>query len=555
MNREIIASSTLLDPYHNISGMHDGIIRDGRSAVIRKVKNMTESELNHFVGPRESDISEINWYMAQTGIPMGELEYQFDGEPVLTQPVKYSHSRYTRDISAVRQARIYAKELLDKGIGFSGESYSHIDRLDILANVAPFSDECDMEEEIVKLQIKAGYPIKSKYEKIKKKKRALTMREELYPYRFSGKIFTPDVKYNNMSLNENIKAAAAYSLPERIAGSAWETISHLSTPINSKFLHVRSPREAYEREMLYGREMKLWDHPIDHFMDAYARGFMSKTTPFQGSIAGMIAGSAVGGPGFGTAVGGAMGAIYGGIHGVFRSITGTTYIPGVIKEARTMNRYFDQLTYAKNMLLYQATGDERFQEEANATMVGLIPSDMSRKSWGYTYRATPPQERPYIMAFLKETDPEERNAILKLVPGELGEVLTAKWNRIDGITANAVKSAAMTDALPAPNWVGYSPEIPLEDIEVKVLEQKGMEAKDFGLGFAQQMNKINDSPWLDRVVTDMAPARSNARELLTQQNIPEMRRSISSILSSHGIRNASVSVTPGMQNVLDILVL
>lgn len=546
-NREALAIGSVYDAYHNMSGMHDGIVRFGRLKGVQKIKKLSEDELDSFMGPTNSDISELNWYMKQTGNSSGVIVYQNQsGEAVLTYPVKYSARKAERDMLVIQQAREKAQELQRSGLGFGTEAYSHIDRYEILGNIAPYSNEYLMEENIVRKQVEAGYPIKDRMKNVQKKRRAIATAQELYPYRFAGKVLTPDAKYNNMSLNEDIKAAGEYSLPERIIGSIWERFSHMSTPLHSKFLNYRTPREAYERGSLYGRNLKMWSDPMDHFMDSYSRGFMSKTTPFSGGIAGAIAGYITGGPGFGAAAGAGVGAVYGGIHGVYRGITGTSYIPGVIQEQRKMNRYFDTLSYQKNMLLYNLSGDDKFLEEAKGTMMGLIPGDMSPKSWGYMYRATPPQEKPYIISFVRERDPEERGKIVDLVPDEVGEILKAKWAVADRLLYNADVSKGAMAPTPSAEWLGWAPEIELDDVKMKIIERKGMDAHDFGLGWYDQQRRVNNTPWLDRVVVDMGnTTRSNV--LQYNQNIVEIRRTIEIAMKQFGA-SGSVTVTPGVQN-------
>jgi hypothetical protein len=551
-NREILAASTVFDANHNISGMHDGIIRSGRYNVLQKIRGLSGSDLDNFIGPTNSDVSEMNWYLKETGASVGVLSYQFNGQAIMNYPVKYSAERYSQDIDTVRKARVYAQKMYESGVGFGSEGYSHIDRLNILANVAPYSDEYRTEELLVQMQIKAGYPQKDQLEKIRKKRKAIMMQHEMYPYRFKGNIMTPDSKYNNLSLNENIKAADQYSLPERIVGAMWENVSHMNTPVHSKFMNYRTPLEAYQRGSLYGRDLKMWSHPIDHFMDAYARGFMSKTGPLSGGWAGAMAGTLTMGPGFGTVVGAGVGAVYSGVHGVYRSITGTTYIPGSVREARTVNRYFDKISYVKNMMLYNATGDERYMEEARGTMTGLNPSDLSRQGWSYMYRATPSQERPYIIPFITESDPEERERITKYVPDEVSQMLRSRWAASDTHVRNTRVSMGKTDPIPTPDWIGYSPEVPLEDVKLKFLENKSMEYHDFGLGFHDQMQRVNESPWLDRIAVDMNELSKQSVPMIKTQKIHEMRRTLEVAMRSLGLQ-AQISITPSALNTVTVV--
>jgi hypothetical protein len=240
------------------------------------------------------------------------------------------------------------------------------------------------------------------------------------------------------------------------------------------------------------------------------------------------------------------------IHGVYRAITGTTYIPGSVREARSVNRYFDKISYTKNMMLYNMTGDDQFLEGARSTMTGLNPSDTSRQGWSYMHRAPPPQERPFIMSFVGEQDLEERERIIKYVPDEVGQVLRGKWGAQDGAAKNTHVAMGATDPLPTPNWIGYSSEIPVDDVKYKFLDRKAMETHDFGLGYADQMKRVNNSPWLDRVTTDMQLLSQGTRGINKNQDPHELRRSIETLLESMGVA-AEVTVAPSSQNNVTVV--
>jgi len=541
-NREIMAGANVYDAYNNISGAHDGIIRGTRGKSVQKIKNLSDSELNSFIGPTEQDISEINFYMKQTGTYEGNIQYQWRGKPVAMHPATYSEKRYDRDIAAVRQARHMAGELYSRGLGFGTEGYSHIDRLNILANTGPYSPEYKQELDIVKAQMMGGYDHEDRLNKILKKRKAIMMKEELFPYRFRGKVLTPDSEYNNMSLNEDIKAASEYSLPERFMGSVWETVSHADLPFSRKFFPYRTPLEAYKRDMLYGRSVKMWSEPYDHWIDAYSRGFMSKTTAFQGSIPGAWAGTLVGGPGLGTAAGAAVGAAYGLVHGVVNDVTGSTYIPASVRKGREINRYFDQLTYTKNNMLYQMTGDEQYLDEARGTMMGLLPSDKSGKGWTYMYRATPPQEKQHIVSFLQTTDPEERDNILKYVPAETGHLLETKWNAIDGRAIDMVVSKQQVSPMPHPNSAVYAPEVPIDDVKLVTVENEGLQSHDFGLGHYRQARRVANSPGIMPINMENP---TGGIAYTPTQNYMEIKRTIEIALDRAGV-HGSISLTPSL---------
>lgn len=57
-----------------------------------------------------------------------------------------------------------------------------------------------------------------------------------------------------------------YSGTERAVGKLAESISHDSPlPFINKFMGANDPLEKYKREQVYGRKIKLWDKPIEHF--------------------------------------------------------------------------------------------------------------------------------------------------------------------------------------------------------------------------------------------------------------------------------------------------
>lgn len=57
-----------------------------------------------------------------------------------------------------------------------------------------------------------------------------------------------------------------YGKFDRLFGSTWEKIAHADTYLNTKFLHVRSATEDYERTEVYGKEIELWQHPIHNII-------------------------------------------------------------------------------------------------------------------------------------------------------------------------------------------------------------------------------------------------------------------------------------------------
>jgi hypothetical protein len=557
VNTRIKAAAEVYEPYNDISGTYDGIIRKGRRAILQKIKNFNSQELNDVIGPTETDISEVNFYMRMAGVSEGIIQYRVDGVPTLAYPVKYDEQRFQKDLDIVSRARRKAADLYAKGVGFEGEAYSHLDRANILATVAPYSNEFKRELGMAKKAVKLGQGDKEKLDKVEKHAKAMKMSQEFYPNRFLGKIMAPSATFNNMSLNENMKAAAEYSTPERALGALWEGFNSLNHPLD-KFHSYKTPIEAYKADTLYGRRIKMWQNPGEHWVDAMERGFMSKDTPWSGYLAGFVGGYSLG-PLLGTGasgaatgfLGGAVSAAYGSVHGMYRKTTSTTYIPGTIKEIRKVNRYFDQMNYQKNLMLYDMTGEEEYLEGARSTMMGLEPTDMSRQSWSRFYRATPYQEKPYVIAFLKETDPNERKKILELVPSNVGDVLATKWAKIDGLATNQQVAERSTQRMPPPDWTGWAPEVNLDDVELKTVQNMGMEAHDFGLGWYEQQRRVRNSTGIPGPININSP--SGNEDTTPRLNQTELKSVIEKTLRGYGL-TAFVSISPSYSdNMLTVI--
>lgn len=542
VNARIKAAAEVYEPYNDVSGTYDGIIRKGRRAILQKIKNFNSQELTDVVGPTETDISEVNFYMRMAGVSEGIIQYRIDGVPALAYPVRYDEQRFQKDMDIVNRARRKAADLYAKGVGFEGMGYSHLDRASILANVAPYSNEFKQELAMAKQSVKIGKGDVNKLEKIKKHANAMKMAQEFYPRRFLGKVMTPDAAFNNMSLNEYMKAAAEYSLPERALGALWEGFNSLNHPFD-KFHSYKTPLDAYKADTLYGRRIKMWQSPTEHWLDSMERGFMSKDDPMSGYLAGFIGGYVFGGGSAGSFLMSGIGAAYGTVHGLYRKVTGSTYIPGTVQETRNVNRYFDQMNYQKDMLLYEMTGNNEYLEGARSTMTGINPSDLSRQSWARFYRATPYQEKPYIMSFLRETDQTERRKILEVVPSDVGDVLASKWAKMDGLSYDREMTKRSMAKMPPPEWAGWAPEVNLDDVELKTVEQMGFEKHDFGLGWYEQERRIRNSPGIPGPINMRDPGNMATISNTPLFNQSEVRRSIERALEGMGVQ-AFISIGP-----------
>lgn len=77
-----------------------------------------------------------------------------------------------------------------------------------------------------------------------------------------GNINQQIIRKAEMVENQNDFSAAgvhARFTPQEIRGAArWESVAHFSSPLNTKFLQVRTALEEYERDQIYGKQLLTW---------------------------------------------------------------------------------------------------------------------------------------------------------------------------------------------------------------------------------------------------------------------------------------------------------
>lgn len=159
---------------------------------------------------------------------------------------------------------------------------------------------------------------------------------------------------------------ARYTDGEITYGKTWESISHIDSFFNTKFMQVRSPLEMYKRLDLYGREWQEWTHPVKDFLVPAAQKTASKG--FISSVAiGTFIGSLFGSTKFGKIVGGSIGGLLmatysGGIHAK-SAVTKQPFIPERRQKERNLNEYMDILKFIKNRKLFEDYREQAIDKE------------------------------------------------------------------------------------------------------------------------------------------------------------------------------------------------
>ncbi|MGD9697421.1 Hint domain-containing protein [Acinetobacter sp.] len=399
---DVKSESMIFDAENNIKGYVDVMARDSltnngwRPVEIKTIGGDRFGDLRF---PKFEHQVQLNTYMNIMDEQKGTLLYVNRDDPsqIKTFNLKYDPRMQSETVSRLRQARSMAKEFIDQGYGDKTGGYSFLDRAAVLINADPFAKETREVFRILDSQREMNLLSTEQEERLttlERQKKSMMWRQEMYPNRFDfSKIMTPDVAYENYSLNENIKAAAEYNLPERVVGSVWEKFTHLRSPLHSKFFGMYSPTEQYERNVLYGRDFKSWSHPYSHWIEPYSRGLKSVTNPVQGAISWGTGGFIAGGPLLASITAPA-GAVYGSLHGLYRMATGTKYVPDRFQGMSEVSEYFDRAKYQQAHMMYLATNDRSFMKQMEQTTTGWVISGMADEGLRqYTRHRTTPAEQ------------------------------------------------------------------------------------------------------------------------------------------------------------------
>lgn len=416
--------------------------------------------------------------------------------------------------------------------GVEPSDYPLIHQFKILADVSPYSDK--YKQSLQKIRVKRASKDWGDYEEdifqatlkqVKQKKQRVEFQE--YKYLSSmGEVF-PGAKQESSELIAKMNEWKASqeekpSLFKRLFGGYWELLAHNAetafdqlTPISpgAKLVHVRSPTESYEREILYGSQAAFWQHPVSHFLAPFARS-MAHTFGYEG-------------------------------------------IPEKAQTTRDLESYFDILKYVKNARLSnlaRMAGDteavKEFERNKDETLFGINPFT---RNYSSLYRALPRRERDYFSAFENADTLEERQRILEMVPENEKSLYIARWKlvhaadlkkavkagifseaeeaeadkKIDAIFKEArtegfpmsddlfaeylktkypgenygdwyrrVKILSGIEGIPGPDFVGFSPSVDLEDIKLKLVQHLGEEPIPLNL-WPSREKELPYKPFID----------------------------------------------------------
>ncbi len=456
--------------------------------------------------------------------------------------------------------------------GLTPDQYPLIHKYKILADVAPYSEKTKMMGFQVKSALKRkelGPETTGQFKLINERMQERKQNKEFHEYKYLTD--TPDMTVPGANQNKELLAGINRQLAEKkrrdtpggigaVAGTWWESLIKLSyspfefaTPIAPahKLMALRSPIESYEDTQLYGGESAFWQHPIDHFLK-----------PFASTTA--------------------------------HSFMGYDGVPDRIQKKRDIQEYFDILEYTKSKRLEEAAFQEKdfrrsaeYAKKSEETLTGLNPYAFNFQN---IYRALPREERDYFKSFAVAESKEDRERILEMVPDNEKRLYLARWtmnyvqelrntlknpeigedqyNMInseiqtqlqaaptEGYPVNEelhkrymdegegsesypdwyrraiyIPSKLTESGIPGPDWVGWHPNVELDDLKMKMVDHLGLDMYTYDL-WQSDKRRVAAKEFLDddNVVSEMVNSDRNKspeeissemRKLMADLDIP-----------------------------------
>lgn len=173
-----------------ISGHYDAILKtiDGPMVVdIKTVGNKRFQEARQH--PFAENVSQVNFYLHETGINQGALLYVNRDAPdqIAWQPVARDDRNFAESVARVQSARKQLLGMVDHGQLARGDLYDPLSRFEILADVAPYSENYAHVRSYLGAQSKDGQlseAEKARFSAAKRRVLEQKQRLHIYPYRF-----------------------------------------------------------------------------------------------------------------------------------------------------------------------------------------------------------------------------------------------------------------------------------------------------------------------------------------------------------------------------------
>jgi len=325
--------------------------------------------------------------------------------------------------------------------------------------------------------------------------------------------------------NAGIIASYAAALTDLAKANPLEQLLPLSPA--HKFLPASDAMTQYQ-EQIYGRDFKLWEKPIEHFIEPAAETLEHRL--------------------------------------------GWNGIPEKIQQKREIEDYFDKLKYAKAEHLEReakSRGDSWGMSAAikmkHNTLAGTDP-------YSYPYEimmSMPKSERSFFQAFLDAPD-TQKEKIQSLVPENMQDFYQAQWDKqlynrmkngeVEGspeelesmrkeLTNRRIQMRARRqsdvdqfmsqDTLPPDDWIGWRSDVDMKDVQLKYLINEGLDYHDYNL-WENRVRALGRKPYLEEAVKYVKiPERNDLQS--TYDHVASM-----------GVQNVDISIGSRYSASVDI---
>jgi hypothetical protein len=347
--------------------------------------------------------------------------------------------------------------------------YGRLDRFKILADVAPYSNEFRVASAELR-NSSSGYD-QQIYEQTMARVQARQQKYEFTPY---------EHKYE----------PGFAGAPE-----AWERFKHMDTYFHQKIFGEHTAIEEWERNHVFGSSFPEWQKPIESFLQP-AVYKATDQSPLRAGVGLAIFGGLFGSTPRSKSVlrlaGGLIGSGASMFSKAYEGVTGDRYVPFERKQEVAIEEYTDILSYTRALRgfnLAQEYGDantaQQFKEQMKSTMYGADLYDSTPEELA---RALPKRKREHFRAFLGAPE-EERDRILSTAGRLERRIYQAAWGmRVE--RRPELEGYFSQHELPGPEWTGWDPRVGMENVEIKMIQQQGLNASQMGY-YPQQVRQAN----------------------------------------------------------------
>jgi hypothetical protein len=336
--------------------------------------------------------------------------------------------------------------------GLAPEDYPLIHQYDILAGVAPFSKELRNVRNKLYRRRSKGETNEVVNEWMDVLDLQVQQRYAVYDFNY---VDPNAIELPGSNITQGLKSQAG--LLARHIAAPIEYLTPMGFRPVQKFFNDRSPIERYEYERMYGTPLAFWDKPWRDWF-----------RPFAYSLA----------------------------HNM-----GFSDKPYWRETADQTNQYFDRLEFLQMMKAAEAAkaqgdyaGAFNYEFMASTTMTGTNAATGDPVS---AYWAMPQADRAFFNSFAN-APAEDRARILEMVPGDQANIYQQLWRRIDaGDTSlypgtgrpdrgwlkdrQAMVESEFGGATPGDDWIGWNPDVDMDDIKVRYINNLGQDLADFGM--------------------------------------------------------------------------